>query len=110
MRFISRQAILAPTILVFIAVNSTDVSCTSETGYTRERTLRSDGAVECVTFDVNGFGSRLSVRLENVDRLDGIFDLASRVDSLDSEHSVDGHVGEEFGITENGVNRRLREE
>jgi len=57
--------------------------------------LTSDSAVESVTFDKDRFGSTLSVSLENVDSFDGIFDVTSSVDSLDSEHSIYGHIGKE---------------
>lgn len=65
------------------------------TNSTPKRTLTSDSTVESVTLDKDRFGGTLSVSLENVDSLDGIFDVTTSVDSLDSEHSIDSHVGEE---------------
>jgi len=60
--------------------------------------LTSDGAVESVTLDVDGLGSALAVGLEDVDRLDGVLDVASGVDGSDREHGVHSHVGEEVVV------------
>jgi hypothetical protein len=40
------------------------------------------------------------VGLEHVDRLDGVFLLAPRVDSLDSQHGVDSERSEEVVVAE----------
>lgn len=61
----------------------------------KRRTLGGDGAVEGVALDKDGFGGALAVRLEDVDRLDGVLDVAAGVDRLDGEHRVDREVGKE---------------
>jgi hypothetical protein len=38
------------------------------------------------------------MRLEDVDRFDGVFDLATRVDGLNSEHGLHCHVGKEVVV------------
>jgi hypothetical protein len=52
-------------------------------------TLGSNGAVESVTLDGDGLSSRLSVSLEDVNGLDGILDVTSRVGRFDGEHGID---------------------
>lgn len=62
------------------------------------RTLAGNGAVESVSFDVDGLGRALSVGLEDVNCLDGVLDLTARVDRLDRKHRVHGHVGKELVV------------
>ena len=59
------------------------------------RTLGGDGAVEGVALDKDGLGGTLAVRLEDIDGLDGVLDVAAGVDRLDGEHGVDREVGKE---------------
>jgi hypothetical protein len=67
------------------------------------RTLGGDGAVERVALDKDGFGGALAVRLEDVDGLDGVLDVAAGVDRLDGEHRVDREVGKEGVVAVVGV-------
>lgn len=67
-------------------------------GYPGLHGLGSDGAVEGIAVDENGFATTLSVSLEKVDSLHGVLDLVPLVGGLDLLHGIDDHVGIEIGI------------
>ena len=62
--------------------------------------MGSDGAVQRVTLDHETLPGALSVRLENIDRLDRVLLLSSRVDSLDGEHGVDSEGCEKVVVAD----------
>jgi hypothetical protein len=63
------------------------------------RTLRGNSAVESVTLDVDRLERTLAVSLEDVNSLDGVLDVTTSVDGLDSKHGVDSEVSEEVAVT-----------
>lgn len=60
-----------------------------------ERTLTSNGTVESITLNKDGLCRTLSMSLQNVDGLDGVFDITTRVDGLYCQHGFHCHVCEE---------------
>lgn len=65
--------------------------------------LGSYGAVEGVSLDENRFPGGFAVGLQDVDGLDGVFDIASVVDGLDGLHSFDAHFREKVGVGSNDL-------
>ena len=51
-----------------------------------------------MALDEKGLPCTATMRLQNVDRLDGVFDVSPVVDSLDDTHSIDSHRCEEVVI------------
>jgi hypothetical protein len=94
-KLISKQAILAPVTRVFIATTLEPTLRFRQKGLT----LTGDSTVQSVTFDHETLPCRLSVCLQNIDGLDGVFLLSSSIDGQDCLHSVDSHGCEQVIIT-----------
>ena len=93
---------MAPCIRVFIAMrekgSQLHLLLLAERRVRQPLTLRSDRAVERVALDGDRLAGRLAVRLENVDSLDGVLGLSTRVRRFDGEDGVDGERGEEVVV------------
>jgi hypothetical protein len=59
-------------------------------------TLTGNCAIQCVSFYEHRFTGTLSMSLQDVDGLNGVFDIPSQIDRLYSLHRIDSHRREKI--------------
>ena len=98
-RSISRHAIFAFGMRVFIAFDVLHYMSINRVLISEVPTLACDSAVEGIAFDEYRLSCTPTMGFQDIHCLDGILDLATRVHSLNGKHSVHGHRREKIVIT-----------
>ena len=88
-------------LLLQVHIQTSDL-CIGDPGL---HSLGSDSAVERVTINEDRLRPTLSVCLEQIHSLDGIFNIAPLVCSLHQEHSIHHHVRKETRVSPNDLAR-----